>query len=76
MNKDHLLIEVNPCTKVGIDQVKGSEDIERTTLGLQTDKLTDIPTDRPTDRPTDAKQYAPLFKGGIKIVLNRNIVHR
>ena len=31
----------NPCTKFGIDQVKGSKDIERTTLGLQTDRPTD-----------------------------------
>ena len=29
---------------------------------------TDIPTDIPTDRPTVAKQYAPFFKGGIKIL--------
>ena len=58
INRDHLLIEVNPCTKFGIDQVKGSKHIERTTLGLQ--------TDRPTYRPTVAKQYAPFFKGGHK----------
>ena len=44
----------------GIDQVKGSKDNERTTLGLQ--------TDRPTDRPSFAKQYASFFKGGIKCV--------
>ena len=50
-------MEGNPCTKFGIDQVKGSKDIDRTTLGLQ--------TDRPTDRPIVAKQYAPFFKGGI-----------
>ena len=59
INRDHLLIKGNPCTKFGIDQVKGSKDIDRTTLGLQ--------TERPTDRPTVAKQYAPFFKGGIKI---------
>ena len=59
INRDHLLIGLNPCTKFGIDQVKGSKDIDRTKLGLQ--------TDRPTDRPTVAKQYAPFFKGGIKI---------
>ena len=29
-NRDHLLIEVNPCTKFGIDQMKGSKDIKRT----------------------------------------------
>ena len=45
-----------------MDHVKGSKDIERTTLGLQTDR----PTYRPTDRPTVAKQYAPFFKGGIR----------
>ena len=28
INKDHLLIEGNPCTKFGIYQVKGSNDIE------------------------------------------------
>ena len=61
INRDHQLIEHNPCTKFGIDQVKGSKDIERTTLGLHTDRH----TDRPTDRPTVAKQYAPFFKGGI-----------
>ena len=34
-----VLIGRNPNTKFGIDQViqKGSKDIERTTLGLQTD---------------------------------------
>ena len=47
INRDHLLIEGNPCTEFGIDQVKGSKDIARTTLGLQ--------TDRPTDRSTVAK---------------------
>ena len=57
----HLLIEGNPCTKFGIDQVKESKDIDRTTLGLQTDR----PTYRPTYRPTVVKQYAPFFKGGI-----------
>ena len=30
----------NPCTKFGIDQVKGSKDIEQTTLDLQTDRPT------------------------------------
>ena len=58
--RDHLLIEGNPCTKFGIDQVKGSKDIEQTTLGLQ--------TDQPTYRLTVAKQHAPFFKGGIKII--------
>ena len=28
---NHLLIGRDPCTKFGIDQVKGSKDIERTT---------------------------------------------
>ena len=56
-NRDHLLIEVNPCTKLGIDQVKGSNDIERTTFGLQND----IPTDRPT---YICKTMCPLFQGG------------
>ena len=32
INRDHLLIEGNPCTKFGIDQVKGSKDIEWTRL--------------------------------------------
>ena len=54
INRDHF-IEGNPCTKFDIDQVKGSNDIERTTLGLH------------TNRPTVAKQYAPFFKGGIKM---------
>ena len=54
INKDQLLIEGKFCTKFCNDQVKRSKDIERTTLGLQ------------TDRPTVAKQYAPFFKGGIK----------
>ena len=52
INRDHLLIGHNPCTKFGIDQVKWSKDIERATHGLQ------------TDRPTVAKQYAPFFGGG------------
>ena len=30
INREHLLIGCNPCTKLGIDQVKGSKDIERT----------------------------------------------
>ena len=62
INRDHLLIECNPCTKFGIDQVKGSKDIERTTLGLQTDR----PKEWPTDQPTVAKQYVPFFKGDYK----------
>ena len=52
----HLLFEGNPCTKFGTDQVKRSNDIDWTRLGLQ--------TDIPTDRQTVAKQYAPFFKGG------------
>ena len=51
-----LLIEGNPCTKFDIVQVKGSKDIERTTLGLQ--------TDRHTDR--QLKTICPLFQGGHK----------
>ena len=31
INRKHLLIEGNPCIKFGIDQVRGSKDIERTT---------------------------------------------
>ena len=55
INRDHLLIWRNPCIKFGIDQVNGSKDIERTTLGLQ------------TDRPTDScKTICPLFQGGHK----------
>ena len=54
INRDHLIIGRSSCTMFGIDQVKGSKDIERTTHGLQ------------TDRPTVAKQYAPFFKRGIK----------
>ena len=27
INRDHLLIEGNPCAKFGIDQLKGSKDI-------------------------------------------------
>ena len=57
INMDHLLIEGNPCTKFGTDQVKGSTDTERTTLGLQAD----ISTDRPTYR-----SICPLFQGGHK----------
>ena len=37
INRDHLLIDGNPCTKFGIDQVEESKDIMRTTLDLQTD---------------------------------------
>ena len=105
INSDHLLIEGNPCTKFGIDQVQGSKDIERTTQWAEKSGLTltfehvtwkslgiiysvratpapslvlikwrgqKILTGqdlvyRPTDRPTVAKQYAPLFKWGIKM---------
>ena len=67
INRDHLLIKGNPCTKFGIDQVKGSKDIEQTTLGLQTDRPTYRPTNRPTYRPTDScKTICPLFQGGHK----------
>ena len=58
INRDHLLIEGNPCTKFSINQVKGSKDIEWTTLGVQ--------NDRPTYRPTVAKTICPLFQGGHK----------
>ena len=37
---DHLLIGRNPCTKFGIDQVKGSKDIEWTTHWAQKSGLT------------------------------------
>ena len=113
INRDHLLIEGKPCIKFGINQVKGSEDIKRTTQWSEKSGLTltfehvtwksigiiysfratpapslvlikwrgqkiligqdlvyrptDRPTYRPTDRPTVAKQYAPFFKGSIKI---------
>ena len=40
INKDHLLIEVNPCTKFSIDQVKGSKDIEWTTPWAEKSGLT------------------------------------
>ena len=40
INRDHLLIEVNPYTKFGIDQVKGSKDIERTTQWAEKSGLT------------------------------------
>ena len=62
INRDHLLIEVNHCTKFGFDQVKGSKYIERTTLGLQTDRPTDIATDRTTDRQLQ-KNMHPFSRG-------------
>ena len=37
---DYLLIGRNPCTKFGIDQVKGSKDIEETTHWAQNNGLT------------------------------------
>ena len=40
INRDHLLIEINPCAKFGIDQVKGSKDIERTTQWAEKSGLT------------------------------------
>ena len=40
INRDHLLIEGNPCTKFGIDQVKGSKDIEQTTQWAEKSGLT------------------------------------
>ena len=39
-NRDHLLIGRNPCTKFGIDQAKGSKDIERTTQWAEKGGLT------------------------------------
>ena len=39
-NRDHLLIECNPCTKFGIDQVMGSKDIEQTTQCAEKSGLT------------------------------------
>ena len=38
--RDHLLIESNPCTKFGIDQVKWSKDIEWTTQWAEKSSLT------------------------------------
>ena len=40
INRDHLLIGFNPCTKFGIDQVKRSKDIERTTQWAEKSDLT------------------------------------
>ena len=40
INRDHLLIGGKPCTKFGIDQVKGSKDIERTTHWAEKSGLT------------------------------------
>ena len=40
INRDHLLIDGNPCTKFGIDQVKGSKDMERTTQWAEKSGLT------------------------------------
>ena len=40
INRDHLLFEGNPCTKLGIYQVKGSKDIERTTQWVEKNGLT------------------------------------
>ena len=39
-DRDHLLIEGNPCTKFGFDQVKESKDIERTTPWAEKNGLT------------------------------------
>ena len=67
INRDYLLIENSPCTKFGIDQVKGSKDII-----LSGQHLVYRPTDRPTYRPTDRqlRNNMPPFSrggGGIKI---------
>ena len=40
INSDHLRIGRNPCTKFGIDQVKGSKDIEQTTQLAEKSGLT------------------------------------
>ena len=40
INGDHLLIGRKPCTKFGIDQVKGSKDTERTTHWAEKSGLT------------------------------------
>ena len=40
INWDHQLIEGNPCTNFGFDQVKGSKDIERTTQCAEKSGLT------------------------------------
>ena len=40
INRDHLLMGRNPCTKFGIDQVKGSKDIEQTTQWAEKSGLT------------------------------------
>ena len=40
INMDHLLIEGNSCTKISNDQVKGSNDIERTTQWAEKSGLT------------------------------------
>ena len=40
INRDHLLIGRNPCTKFGIDQKKGSKDIERTAQSAEKSGLT------------------------------------
>ena len=54
INRDHLLIEGNPCTKFCIDQVKGSKEWADNTWS----------TDRHTDRPTD--RQCPLLQRGHK----------
>ena len=40
IDRDHLLIEGNPCTKFGIDQLKGSKDDESTTEWAEKSGLT------------------------------------
>ena len=40
INRNHLLIEGNPCTKFGIAQVKESKDIEQTTQWAEKTGLT------------------------------------
>ena len=40
ISRDHLLIGRNPCAKFGIDQVKRSKDIERTTQWAEKRGLT------------------------------------
>ena len=67
--RDHLLIEGISCTKFGIDQMKGSKDIERTTFGLHTDRR---PTDIPTDRELQ-NNMPPFSRGTLKLYCYINV---
>ena len=58
ISRKHLLCRGIHSTKFGYFQAKGSKDIERKSLGIQ------------TDRSTVAKRYAPFFQmggGGTKL---------